>query len=125
MEMERNTTPQNARRHSKLKADIDKEKQAQTQSSWKTNTASLNMERDSQKLWRPTKSLNGDNSEQCRATLQNTNHRKGGSRRPCQFSKKRAQLHRQLTEQKISGPRHGLCSETQLVLALTHAWPNV
>ena len=24
----------------------------------------------------------------------------------------------------MSGPRHGLCSKTQLVLALTYAWPN-
>ena len=34
------------------------------------------------------------------------------------------QLHPQLTESKMSGPRHGLRSKTQLVLALTHAWPN-
>ena len=47
-EMEKNPTPQNVRRHSQLKADLDKEKQTQTQTSWKTKTASLNMERDSQ-----------------------------------------------------------------------------
>ena len=72
-EMERNPTPQNVRRHSQLKADLDKEKQTQTQASWKTKTASLNMERDSQKLWQLTKSLNGDNSEWGRTTLQTTN----------------------------------------------------
>ena len=72
-EMERNPTPQNVRRHSQLKVDLDKEKQTQTQASWKTKTASLNMERDSQKLWQLTKSLNGDNSERCRTTLQTTN----------------------------------------------------
>ena len=72
-EMERNPTPQNVRRHSQLKVDLDKEKQTQTQASWKTKTASLNMERDSQKLWQLTKSLNGDISERGRTTLQTTN----------------------------------------------------
>ena len=71
--MERNPTPQNVRRHSQLKVDLDKEKQTQTQASWKTKTASLNMESDSQKLWQLIKSLNGDNSEQGRTTLQTTN----------------------------------------------------
>ena len=71
--MERNPTPQNVRRHSQLKVDLDKEKQTQTQASWKTKTASLNMERDSQKLWQLTKSLNGDNSERGRTTQQTTN----------------------------------------------------
>ena len=82
-DMERNPTPQNVRRHSQLKVDLDKEKQTQTQASWKTKTASLNMERDSQKLWQLTKSLNEDNSEQhCKP--QWSCHRKGGSKRPCQ-----------------------------------------
>ena len=72
-DMERNPTPQNMRRQSQLKADLDKEKQAQTQSSWKNKTASLNMKRDSQKLWQLTKSLNGDSSERGRTTLQSTN----------------------------------------------------
>ena len=72
-EMERNPTPQNVRRHSQLKVDLDKEKQTQTQASWKAKTASLNMERETQKLWQLTKSLNGDNSERGRTTLQTTN----------------------------------------------------
>ena len=85
-EMERNPTPQNVRRHSQLKVDLDKEKQTQTQASWKTKTASLNMERDSQKLWQVAKLLNGDNSERGITTLQTkwSCHRKGGSKRPCQ-----------------------------------------
>ena len=72
-EMERNPTPQKARRHSQLKVDLNKENQSQTQANWKTKTASLNMERDSQKLWQLTKSLNGDNSEWGRTILQTTN----------------------------------------------------
>ena len=72
-EMERNPTPQNVRRHSQLKVDLDKEKQTQTQASWKAKTASLNMERETRKLWQLTKSLNGDNSERGRTTLQTTN----------------------------------------------------
>ena len=61
------------RSHSHLKVDLDKEKQAQTQTSWKTKTASLNTERNSQNLCQLTKSLNGDNSERGRTTLQTTN----------------------------------------------------
>ena len=122
-EMERNPTPQNVRRHSQLKVDLDKEKQTQTQASWKTKTASLNMERETQKLWQLTKSLNGDNSERGRTTLQTTNGAvtgKAAAKSLPEFLKKRAQLHPQLTEPKMSGPRHGLCSKTQLLLALTH-----
>ena len=69
----RETQLHRVRRHSQLKADLDKEKQTQTQASWKTKTASLNMERDSPKHWQLTKSLNGDNSERGRTTLQTTN----------------------------------------------------
>ena len=71
--MERNPTPQNVRKHSQLKVDLDQEKQTQTQASWKTKRASLNMERDSKKLWQLTTSLNEDNSERGRTTLQTTN----------------------------------------------------
>ena len=60
-EVKRNPTPQNLRKHSQLKADLDIENHAQTQSSWKTKIASLNMERDSKNLWQLTKSLNGNN----------------------------------------------------------------
>ena len=86
-EMERNPTPQNARRHSQLKVDLDKEKQTQNQASWNTKTASLNMERDSQKTLAADKVAEW---RQLRAGQNNTaNHkwscpRKGGSKRPCQ-----------------------------------------
>ena len=70
--MERNPTPYNVRRHSQLKADQGKEKQAQTQASWKAKTASLNM-RVIPKDLQLTESLNGDKLEQSRTTLQTTN----------------------------------------------------
>ena len=125
VEMERNPTPQNVRRDSQLKVDLDKEKQTQTLASWKTKTASLNMERASQKLWQLTKSLNGDNSDQsgaeqhCKPQMELSQERRQQTSLP-EFLKKRAQLHPQLTDSKMSGPRHGLCSKTQLLLALTH-----
>ena len=103
--MERNPTPQNVRRLSQLKGDLDKEKQAQTQSSWNTKTVSLNMERDSQELWQLTKSLIGDNSERGRTTLQTTNgavkERRQQTSLP-EFLKKGVQLHPQLIESKFS-----------------------
>ena len=122
-EIERNPTPQNVGKHSLLKVDLDQEKQTQTQASWKTKRASLNMERDSKKLWQLTKSLNEDNSERGRTTLQTqmelSQERRQQTSLP-EFLKKRAQLHPQLTGSKMPGPRHGLCFKTQPVLALTH-----
>ena len=58
-------------RSSQLKADLDRGKQGQTKT--KTKTASLNIEKDTQKLWQLTKSLHGDSSERYRTTLQTKN----------------------------------------------------
>ena len=124
-EMGRNPTLQNVRRHSQLKVDLDKEKQTQTQASWKTKTASLSMERDSQKLWPLTKSLNGDNSERGRTTLQTTNGAVTG--------KAAANvLARVFEEENTASPSADRVKDvrtqtravlqTQLLLALTHVW---
>ena len=72
-EMEKHPTPQNVAKHSQLKTDFDQEKKLQTQNSWKEKTASLNMEKDTQKLWQLTKSLNEDNYERNRLTLNSNN----------------------------------------------------
>ena len=86
-EMERNPTPQNVRRHSQLKVDLDKEKQTQIQASLKTKTASLSMERVLPKTLAANKVAEW---RQLRAGQNNTAnhkwscHRKGGSKRPCQ-----------------------------------------
>ena len=126
-EMERNPTPQHVRRHSQLKVDLDKEKQTQTQASWKTKTASLYMERDSQNSgswqsrWMETTQSGAE--QHCKPQMELSQERRQQTSLP-EFLKKRAQLHPQLTESKMSGPRHGLCSKTQLLLALTHVWLN-
>ncbi|KAK7106533.1 hypothetical protein V1264_017781 [Littorina saxatilis] len=67
--MEKNPTPENVARHSQIRTDFDKEKQRQTQNSCREKTASLNMEKDTQKLWQLTKTLNEDNSGRRKVTL--------------------------------------------------------
>ncbi|KAK7101444.1 hypothetical protein V1264_019826 [Littorina saxatilis] len=67
--MEKDPTPKNVARHSQIRTDFDKEKQRQTQNSWREKTASLNMEKDTQKLWQLTKTLNEDNSGRRKVTL--------------------------------------------------------
>ena len=126
-EMERNPTPQNVRRHSQLKVDLDKEQQTQAQASWKTKTASLNMERETQNSgswqsrWMETTQSGAE--QHCKPQMELSQERRQQMSLP-ESLKKRAQLHPQLTESKMSGPRHGLCSKTQLLLALTHVWLN-
>ena len=79
------------------------------------------MERDSQKLWQLTKSLKGDNSERGKTTLQTTNGAVTGKAAANVLARVfEEESTAQLTESKMSGPRYGLCSKTQLLLALTH-----
>ena len=56
--------------------------------------------------------------QHCKPQMELSQERRQQTSLP-EFLKKRAQLHRQLTESKMSGPRHGLRSKTQLLLALT------
>ena len=72
-EMERNPTPQNVRRHSQLKVDLNKEKQTQNRQAGKQKQHPSTWRETPKKLWQLTKSLNGDNSERGRTTLQTTN----------------------------------------------------
>ena len=125
--MERNPTSQNVRRHTQLKTDLDREKQAQTQLSWKR--------KQHPSIWRGTPQNSGSwqshymettqsGAEQhCTPQMELSQERWQQTSLP-EFLKKRAQPHSQLTESKMPGPRHRLCSKTQLLLALTHAWPN-
>ena len=69
-EMERNPTDHSVMRHNHIKALFNKEKQVQMQNSWQEKTSSLNMEKDSKKLWNLTKTINGDISENRKTTLQ-------------------------------------------------------
>ena len=99
--MDRNQTPQNVRRHSQVKADLDREKQEQIKSSWKTKTASLNMKRDNQKLWQLIQQNNT-----AKPQMKLSQERRQQTSLP-ESLKKRAQFHHQLTESKMSGSTHG------------------
>ena len=61
--------------------------------------------------------------QHCKPQMELSQERRQQTSLP-EFLKKRAQLHPQLTESKMSGPRYGLCTKTQLLLALTHVWLN-
>ena len=56
--------------HNQLKKAFKEEKTTQIQNSWHEKTASLNLEKDTQKLWQLTKALNEDNSQRSKTTLQ-------------------------------------------------------
>jgi len=69
-EMEKEPSDQNSKKHQQLRADFEAKKKTLTQKSWHEKTASLNLEKDSQKLWQLTNMLNDDNSQRGRTTLQ-------------------------------------------------------
>ena len=58
--MERNPTDGNVADHNKAKAEFVREKLQQTRRSWHEKTSSLNMEKDSKKLWNLVKTLNDE-----------------------------------------------------------------
>ena len=78
-EMERNPTPQNVRRHSQLKVDLDKEKQAQTQASIPQHgeVRPKTLAADKVTEWRQLRA--GQNNT---ANHKWSCHGKGGSKRP-------------------------------------------
>ena len=68
--MEQDPSEQNISTHNHLKNTFEGKKTAQIQSSWHEKTASLNLEKDSQKLWQLTTLLNNDNHQQRQTVLQ-------------------------------------------------------
>ena len=56
--MENNPSDQNTAEYSKARAEFTREKLLQTRKQWYEKTASLNLEKDSNKLWSLTKVLN-------------------------------------------------------------------
>ena len=93
-EMERNPTPQNVRRHSQLKVDLDKKQKKKKKKKTDTNPGKLeNKNSLPQHGERLPKTLVADKVtewRQLRVGQNNTAnhkwscHRKGGSKRPCQ-----------------------------------------
>ena len=71
--MERDPTDQNVARHNQAKKAFEDEKLTMTRKSWHEKTASLNFEKDTQKLWQLTKVLNQDNSQRNKTVLQTDN----------------------------------------------------
>lgn len=68
--MEKNPTDQYVTRHNQLKKAFEEEKLSQTRRSWHEKTASLNFEKDTQKLCQLTKALNEDNCQRSKTVLQ-------------------------------------------------------
>ena len=59
-DMEQSPTPENIQRHHSARESFNQQKKAETQRSWNEKTSSLNMEKDTTKLWNLTKTLNED-----------------------------------------------------------------
>uniref|UniRef100_A0A0B7BV39 Uncharacterized protein n=2 Tax=Arion vulgaris TaxID=1028688 RepID=A0A0B7BV39_9EUPU len=61
--MEADPTDENVTIHNKTKAKFTKERKKSMRDSWHEKTASLNLEKDTKKLWNLTKTLNGDSTK--------------------------------------------------------------
>ena len=68
--MEQCPTDENTIAHNKAKAEFTRLKLRQTRAAWHDKTSSLNMERDTYKLWKLTKLLNDDNPERQQTVLE-------------------------------------------------------
>ena len=73
-QMEKDPTPANISAHSIARDKYDEEKEKQQKTSWQEKTASLNMERDTTKLWRLTKAINEDNQARYSTTVLSENN---------------------------------------------------
>uniref|UniRef100_A0A0B7BUH5 Uncharacterized protein n=1 Tax=Arion vulgaris TaxID=1028688 RepID=A0A0B7BUH5_9EUPU len=80
--MEADPTDENVTLHNKTKAIFTKEKKKSMRDSWHEKTASLNLEKDTKKLWNLTKTLNGDRTERTKTVLHTDTgcHRQSSSR---------------------------------------------
>ena len=68
--MESCPTDDNIDAYNKAKAEFTREKLQQTRAAWHEKASSLNIEKDTDKLWNLTKLLNGDNPEKAQTVLQ-------------------------------------------------------
>ena len=126
-EMKRNPTPQNVRRlpaegwSRQRKTDTSPGKLENKKQHPLTWRMTLKNSGSWQSFWMETTQSGAE--QHCKPQMDLSQERRQQTSLP-EFLKKRAQLHPQLTESKMSWPRHGLCSKTQLQLALTHVWLN-
>jgi hypothetical protein len=74
--MESSPTDENVEAHNKAKALFTKEKLQNTRKSWHEKTASLNMDKDMQGLWKLVKSLNDDNPGRSKTVIEQNNQLK-------------------------------------------------
>ena len=68
-QMEKQPSTDNIANHYKLKDTFEQKKVNQIQESWREKTSSLNLEKDTTKLWQLTNLLNDDNCQQKKTTL--------------------------------------------------------
>ena len=68
-DMERNPSDQNTAEYKKARAEFTREKLLQTRKQWYEKTASLNLEKDSSKLWSLTKVLNEEAPSRSKTVL--------------------------------------------------------
>ena len=68
-DLENERSPETIRAHNKARALFDEEKTKETRRAWHEKTESLNMEKDTGKLWKLTKVLNKDHQTTPRATV--------------------------------------------------------
>ena len=68
-DMERNPSDQSTAECSKARAEFTREKLLQTRKQWHEKTASLNLEKDSSKLWNLAKVLNGEAPSRSKTVL--------------------------------------------------------
>ena len=73
-QQEDDPTPENTAAHNAARERFDEEKTRQQTSAWQEKTASLNMEKDTKKLWRLTKTINEDNQAKYSATVLTENN---------------------------------------------------
>ena len=67
--LEQLPSPEHTILYNKARAAFDEEKNKEARKSWQEKTGSLNMEKDTQKLWNLTKALNDDQQHVPRAAL--------------------------------------------------------
>ena len=68
-QMEKQPTKDNIASHNKLKDTFEQKKANQTQESWREKTSSLNLEKNTTKLWQLTNLLIDDIRQQKKTTL--------------------------------------------------------
>ena len=105
--MESCPTDENTAAYNKAKAEFTRQKLQQTHADWHEKTSSLNMEKDTGKLWKLTKLLNGEIPEKAQTVLQSegefivqkeaANCLAKPRERTCQVREQLAQLQKQPT----------------------------